>query len=100
MRSIIPIRSKSLGRADRTQRVLAKDEDGDSCPPNDPDAKCWCYWGAIMKTYYDKVSIEDFDVISNRIIEFVNEQYQISIAFVNDGLGYEEIMKVATELGY
>lgn len=37
-----------------TQGTYARDSNGYSVTPNDPDAVCWCGWGAISKVSADK----------------------------------------------
>ncbi len=34
-----------------TQLALARNAAGESIDPNDPEAVCWCLYGAIMKCY-------------------------------------------------
>ena len=75
-----------------TRGSFAKDISGENVTNNDPNAVCWCVFGAILKVYSNEVDLENAilklsDTVGGGIVNF------------NDTHSYEEVITDVRKAG-
>lgn len=73
-----------------TQHVFARNQQGQTCRAEHPQAVCWCLEGAAMKVYPH----EKREAIFNQLRLAARNLYQEGLLHVNDVLGHTAVLKV------
>jgi hypothetical protein len=82
-----------------TRQVFARDAEGFVTNAGDPEAVCWCAFGALVKTART-YNIDVFIRASDLVQATAKKQFKTNAIEVNDKLGYEaakELLQAAVD---